>query len=319
MALAQSTDVGTGFVPLTNIPILTQTGNSFSLDQFLNGLYRICIGIAAVLAVLQIMRAGIMYMGGDSVTEKKEAKNLIAMAIGGLILVLSPVVVFSVINPEILTLKINNIENLRSTLTQEAIDETLWSDTSSSRADARARCEAQGGTPVFTCTPPGGTARVVPASQACAAGEDGITICRRNATTPPSDQACSAYSGFAVSATGVCNGANGYTQVSASCSAEKCGSLQSPAICCGLTPPPPPTTAEMYAWRGEYYTDSACAITPGAICQTQILKGGAYQTQAQCRREFETDTDGKVLKGSALCSCDYNIGSQSVAFCLGDL
>lgn len=112
MALAQSTDVGSGFVPLTNIPILAQTGNSFSLDQFLNGLYRICIGIAAVLAVLQIMRAGIMYMGGDSVTEKKEAKNLIAMAIGGLILVLSPVVVFSIINPEILTLKINNIEEL---------------------------------------------------------------------------------------------------------------------------------------------------------------------------------------------------------------
>ena len=112
MALAQSTDIGSGFVPLTNIPILAQTGNSFSLDQFLNGLYRICIGIAAVLAVLQIMRAGIMYMGGDSVTEKKEAKNLIAMAIGGLILVLSPVVVFSIINPEILTLKINNIEEL---------------------------------------------------------------------------------------------------------------------------------------------------------------------------------------------------------------
>jgi len=114
LALAQTTaDAGTGFIPLTNVPFLTETGNAFSLETFLNGLYRISIGIAAVVAVLQIMRAGIMYMGSDSgFAEKKEAKNLIALAIGGLILVLSPVVVFSVINPEILKLKIGNIEKL---------------------------------------------------------------------------------------------------------------------------------------------------------------------------------------------------------------
>jgi len=104
----------TGFVPLTSIPGLTDVGNSLNLEVFLNNLYRICIGVAAVLAVLQIMRAGIMYMGGDSVTEKKEAKNLIALAIGGLILVLSPVVVFSVINPEILNLRIGGIDQLDS-------------------------------------------------------------------------------------------------------------------------------------------------------------------------------------------------------------
>lgn len=101
-----------GFVPLTNVPFLTDTGNSFDLSQFLNNLYRLAIGVAAVLAVLQIMRAGIMYMGGDSVTEKKEAKNLIGLSIAGLVLVLSPVVVFSIINPEILSLKINKIEDL---------------------------------------------------------------------------------------------------------------------------------------------------------------------------------------------------------------
>ncbi|MDP3402420.1 MAG: pilin, partial [bacterium] len=118
LAFAQTTtgavNTDTSFVPLTNIPFLTETGNSFSLDSFLNGLYRISIGIAAVVAVLQIMRAGIMYMGSDSgFAEKKEAKNLIALSIGGLILVLSPVVVFSVINPEILNLKIENIEKLK--------------------------------------------------------------------------------------------------------------------------------------------------------------------------------------------------------------
>lgn len=97
----------TGFVPLTNIPQLTDLGNSFALDNFLNQLYRIAIGIAAVVAVLQIMRAGIMYMGGDSVTKKGEARQLIGLAIGGLVLVLSPVIVFSLVNPEILSLKID--------------------------------------------------------------------------------------------------------------------------------------------------------------------------------------------------------------------
>lgn len=102
------------FVPLTtNAPFLEGLGNADRLPDFLNNIYRLCIGVAAVLAVLQIMRAGIMYMGGDSVTEKKEAKNLIAMSIGGLVLVLSPVVVFSLINPSILSLEIKGIEELK--------------------------------------------------------------------------------------------------------------------------------------------------------------------------------------------------------------
>ena len=105
----------TSFVPLTNTPFIERAGNAVDLRNMLDQLYRLCIGVAAVVAVLQIMRAGVMYMGGDSVTEKKEAKNLIALSIGGIILVLSPFIVFSVINPDILSLKIDGIEKLRST------------------------------------------------------------------------------------------------------------------------------------------------------------------------------------------------------------
>ena len=78
-----------------------------SLATFLSTLYKLCIGAAAVLAVLQLMRAGVMYMGGDSVTEKKDARNLITLSIVGLILVLAPYIVFSVINPAILRIDIN--------------------------------------------------------------------------------------------------------------------------------------------------------------------------------------------------------------------
>lgn len=105
----------TAFVPLTSIPGIESAGNAETLPDFLNNLYKLAIGVAAVLAVLQIVRAGVMYMGGDSITEKKDAKNLIALSVGGLILVLSPVIVFSIINPSILSLKIGGLDKLTET------------------------------------------------------------------------------------------------------------------------------------------------------------------------------------------------------------
>ena len=47
-----------------------------------------------------------MYMGGDSVTETKQARALIGSSILGLVLVLSPAVVFGIINPNILNLNV---------------------------------------------------------------------------------------------------------------------------------------------------------------------------------------------------------------------
>ena len=110
------------FVPLTNLPIF---GNSStltsapSLSAFFNALYLYCVGIAAVLAVLQLIHAGILYMGGDSVTEVKQAKDLIGSAILGLLLVLSPVIIFGLINPKILTLNVG-FDKLGTTQTTAA-------------------------------------------------------------------------------------------------------------------------------------------------------------------------------------------------------
>lgn len=95
------------FVPLTSIPLFSGVENADSFSLLLNNLYKICIGAAAVLAVFQIIRAGIVYMLGGSITEVKEARNLITVSVLGLILVLSPVIVFSIIDPRILELDIN--------------------------------------------------------------------------------------------------------------------------------------------------------------------------------------------------------------------
>ncbi len=104
---APSVSAPTGFVPLTTIPGIADAARSPDLPAFLNNLYKICIGAAAVLAVLQIVRGGITYMLGDSVTEKREARHHISLAIFGLILVLSPAIVFGVIDPKILDLNVN--------------------------------------------------------------------------------------------------------------------------------------------------------------------------------------------------------------------
>jgi type IV secretory pathway VirB2 component (pilin) len=135
-----------GFVSLTKIAAFEAAGNSATLPDFLNNLYKICIGIAAVLAVLQIMRAGVMYMGGDSVTEKSQAKSIITQSLLGLLLVLSPTIIFGIINKDILSLKINNLDKLQvlNSASQTVADSILWSDDKSTYGTASVRCLQEG-------------------------------------------------------------------------------------------------------------------------------------------------------------------------------
>lgn len=105
VALAQ------GFVPLAPIPGLTEgvTANQAGLASFFNNLYKFAIGIAAALAVIQIIWAGldIAVFHKDAVSAITDDKGKIYNAVFGLVLVLSPVLVFSIINPSILNLSLN--------------------------------------------------------------------------------------------------------------------------------------------------------------------------------------------------------------------
>lgn len=97
-----------GFVPLAPINNLT-TGdavNSPDLANFFNQLYKYLIGAAAVLAIIMIMWGGMEISTQDSISAHSEGKERITQAILGLIIVLSPVLVFSIINPAILNLSI---------------------------------------------------------------------------------------------------------------------------------------------------------------------------------------------------------------------
>jgi len=100
------------FCALAPIPGLTDdTGsgsvvdsNSFAL--FFNNLYKFLVGLAIALAIIEIIWGGLQYSTTDSIGNKEGAKTRIRNAIYGLILILSPVLVFSIINPNILNLSI---------------------------------------------------------------------------------------------------------------------------------------------------------------------------------------------------------------------
>ena len=97
-----------GFVPLAPIPGLTDIQYAPNgLAVFFNNLYKYLIGLAAVLAVIMIIWGGLEYSTQDSISKKSDGKQRIYDAIFGLVLVLSPVLVFSIINPSILNLSLN--------------------------------------------------------------------------------------------------------------------------------------------------------------------------------------------------------------------
>ncbi len=238
-ATPSADNTSTGFVSLTKIPVFQDAGNSAQLPTFLNNIYKICIGLAAVLAVLQIVRAGLLFMlEGGNFVEKKEARQLITQSIVGLLLVLSPVIVFSIINPKILSLTIDTTGlqvqgggasgNTFTTATQQV----LWTDTSSSRTDSQTKCTAAGGTAVFTCQVPGsGSARNVPITQACKPGEDGITVCKASTDAPNSASSCTAqYANIEAKPSGqACAAADGYDTIPSGC----CSGITTGGMCCG--------------------------------------------------------------------------------------
>ena len=105
---------------LVGIPgIGSPTGN---FDGYINAIYAMFISIAALLAVVKIVIAGVKYMFSDIVTQKSEAKKDIQGAIFGLILILGAVLILTVINPDLTNF---NLEQNQIALPDPLDDPTL--------------------------------------------------------------------------------------------------------------------------------------------------------------------------------------------------
>jgi type IV secretory pathway VirB2 component (pilin) len=106
----------TSFVPLAPIPGLTQNipATSAGIASFLNNLYKFLVGIAAILAVIEIIIGGLEISTKDSVSKQSDGRHRITQAVLGLVLVLSPVLVFTIINPAILNLSLDSLKPLQT-------------------------------------------------------------------------------------------------------------------------------------------------------------------------------------------------------------
>jgi len=90
--------------PLTSIGIQTSEAAEGGLSSYINRLYQYGVGLGAILAVLIIIYGGFRYMTSEAVGQKSAGREDIQRAVLGLLLVMSPVIVFSVINTNILNL-----------------------------------------------------------------------------------------------------------------------------------------------------------------------------------------------------------------------
>jgi len=88
-----------GYVPLVGIPGITDNG--ININTYINALYALSISIAALLAVVKIIIAGMKWMLSDVVTNKQEAITDIRGAVFGLVIVISAVLILTVINPQL--------------------------------------------------------------------------------------------------------------------------------------------------------------------------------------------------------------------------
>lgn len=87
------------YSPLVGLPGVDPNAPSF--DEYINSLYALSISIAALLAVIKIIIAGVKWMLTDIVPSKSEAKKDIQGALIGLLVILGAVLVLTVINPNL--------------------------------------------------------------------------------------------------------------------------------------------------------------------------------------------------------------------------
>lgn len=92
------------YEPLSPIKGYTDVGSGVgtSLPIYLVGMFKLLIAVAGALAVVMIVIGGIQYMSTDAIYGKKDGKEKINRALGGLLLALASWLILNTINPKLL-------------------------------------------------------------------------------------------------------------------------------------------------------------------------------------------------------------------------
>jgi hypothetical protein len=106
-AWAQSTESGYQLLaPIDTIKASDAT-KGITLVDYMKGLFVAAIGLAIVLAVVEIVIGGIGYVAAAVPSSKEEAKKRIGGAVGGLLLILLAYVLLQALNPKLLNVGLN--------------------------------------------------------------------------------------------------------------------------------------------------------------------------------------------------------------------
>ncbi len=91
-------------LPVPGASAITETSN---IGQYLNGVFRLGIGLASVLAVLMITIGGLQYMTSDKIQLKTDSKTTISNALWGLVLVLASFLLLKTINTDLVNFSLD--------------------------------------------------------------------------------------------------------------------------------------------------------------------------------------------------------------------
>lgn len=83
------------------IPFVSQAEEDGSFSGYINAFFQLGIGIGILLAVLMFVYNGVIYMTSDVVGKKAEAKSAFFNIIGGVVLILTAVLILQTINPDL--------------------------------------------------------------------------------------------------------------------------------------------------------------------------------------------------------------------------
>jgi hypothetical protein len=106
------------YTPLAPLPGTTNPATAqTNLETYIPGVFRLSMGIAAVMAFVMITFGGIMYATSDAISGKSQGREYVTNAVWGLLLVIGAWALLNTINPKILnfSLDVNQITSSNNT------------------------------------------------------------------------------------------------------------------------------------------------------------------------------------------------------------
>lgn len=125
------------YTPLVGIPGIDPSSD---FGAYINALYKLSIALAALLAVIKIIVAGVKWMLTDLISGKEDARKDIEGALLGLLIIIAAVVILETINPNLTktTVFIAPAGEIDNSATNESYratgctvgDQGIWNNTS---------------------------------------------------------------------------------------------------------------------------------------------------------------------------------------------